>query len=477
MTAHFLPILATVLLSVMAGCATTTTYERPQTPLTEKYNLTGLDLDPSMSPATKLGWREYFLDSQLQSLIARTLENNRDMRVAMARVQEARALYGIQRADQLPTISAGAQASRSRVPADLSITGSSLISSQYQATLNLSTWELDFWGRVRNLKEAALESYLASTEAARAIRISLVAQVANLYLLERELDERLATARQALLSRGEAHRIMSRRYQVGATSKLDATQTELLLNQAGAELTILERQREQAHNALTLVVGTPQPSDPHPLSKVEAGFVRDITPGLPSDLLLDRPDVLAAEHGLKAAHANIAAARAAFFPRISLTAGLGTGSAELSGLFGSDSQVWNFVPSLSLPLFDAGRIQANVDLAEARKVRAVAEYEQTVQGAFREVADALADRRWLARQVKVQRDNLATQTERVRLSELRYMNGAAAYLEVLDAERDRFAAEQVLAQTRRALLASAVNLYAALGGGDANNNGQKRETQ
>ena len=363
------------------------------------------------------------------------------------------------------------------MPADLSITGSSLISSQYQATLNLSTWELDFWGRVRNLKEAALESYLASTEAARAIRISLVAQVANLYLLERELDERLATARQALLSRGEAHRIMSRRYQVGATSKLDATQTELLLNQAGAELTILERQREQAHNALTLVVGTPQPSDPHPLSKVEAGFVRDITPGLPSDLLLDRPDVLAAEHGLKAAHANIAAARAAFFPRISLTAGLGTGSAELSGLFGSDSQVWNFVPSLSLPLFDAGRIQANVDLAEARKVRAVAEYEQSVQGAFREVADALADRRWLARQVKVQRDNLATQTERVRLSELRYMNGAAAYLEVLDAERDRFAAEQVLAQTRRALLASAVNLYAALGGGDANNNGQKRETQ
>ena len=477
MKVYFLFAVATMLPSLLSGCATPPTYEQPKPLLSEKYNLSGLDLGPSMSPASKLGWRDYFLDPQLQSVIAQTLENNRDVRVAMARVQEARALYGIQRADQLPTISAGAQASRSRVPADLSITGSSLISSQYQATLNLSTWELDFWGRVRNLKEAALESYLASTEAARAIRISLVAQVANLYLLERELDERLATAHQALLSRGEAHRIMSRRYQVGATSKLDATQTELLLNQARAELTVLERQREQAHNALTLVVGTPQPSDPHPLSKVEAGFVQDITPGLPSDLLLDRPDVLAAEHGLKAAHANIAAARAAFFPRISLTAGLGTGSAELSGLFGSDSQVWNFVPSLSLPLFDAGRIRANVDLTEARKVRAVAVYEQTVQGAFREVADALADRRWLARQVEVQRDNLATQTERVRLSELRYLNGAAAYLEVLDAERDRFAAEQALAQTRRTLLASAVNLYAALGGGDGNNNEQKREAQ
>ncbi len=418
MTTHALPVLAAVLLSVLAGCATTTPYEHPQPPLAGKYDMEGLVVAPNTPSATRLGWREYFGDPYLLALLAQSLENNRDLRAAMARVTEARALYGIQRADQLPGISAGAGASRARVPADLSVTGSALTSSQYQATLNLSAWELDFWGRVRELKEAALESYLASDAARRSVRISLVAQTANLYLLERELDERLATARQALSTREEAARILRRRYEVGAASKLDATQSEVLLNQARSELTLLERQREQAHNALVLLVGIPLSSEARALSAVEAGFARDIAPGLPSDLLLDRPDVLAAEHGLKAAHANVAAARAAFFPRIVLTGGLGSASAELTGLFDSGSGVWSLAPSFSLPIFDGGRTQANLDLAEARRHRSVAEYERTVQSAFREVADALADRRWLARQVEVQKANLATQTERVRLSQL-----------------------------------------------------------
>lgn len=437
-----------------------------------EFNVDGLKESTIWPGTVKLGWSQFFGDARLLELLTLAMENNRSPRVAMQRVEEARAVYGIQRADQLPSISAGAMGSRSRVPADLSITGRPLISSQYQATLNLSTWELDFWGRVRNLKDAALESYLASEEARRAVQISLMAQVANSYLLERELDERLATARQALSSRGESYRIMKRRYEVGSASKLDATQSEILLNQTRSELTILERQREQNHNALTLLAGIPLAIQSRPLSQIETGFVHDIAPGLPSDLLLNRPDVLAAEHRLKASHANIGAARAAFFPRIVLTGSLRSASSELEGVFGAGSGVWSFIPSLSIPIFDAGRNQANLDLTEARRNVAVADYEQTVQGAFREVADALADRRWIARQVAVQQATVATQIERPRLAHLRYQSGAASYLEVLDAERDRFAAEQALVQTRRALLASAVNLYAALGGGVPPGQGQ-----
>jgi len=415
----------------------------------------------------RLGWREFFTDARLRELIAQALENNRDLRIAMRRVEEARSLYGIQRADQFPNISAGGAGEKSRAPADLSLTGHALTSEQYQATLNLSAWELDFWGRVRNLSAAALETYLATDEARRAVVISLVAEVANTYLLERELDELVDIAQSTLATRKESYRIMKRRYEVGAASKLDAVQAEILLNQARADLALLLRRRDQNRNALTLLVGVPPALEPQPLSRIESGFVSAISVGLPSDLLLNRPDVLAAEHRLKAANANIGAARAAFFPRIVLIGGAGTASAELSGLFGSGSGVWSFAPSLTLPIFEGGRNLANLDLSEARLNLAVANYERTIQGAFREVADALAERRWLTEQIAAQLATLAGQTERARLAGLRYQSGAAPYLEVLDAERERFAAEQALVQTRRALLAGSVNLYAALGGGTA----------
>lgn len=421
----------------------------------------------SVTPGIEqLSWREYFTDAELQGLITQAFENNRDLRIAMQRVEEARGLYGIQRADRLPSISAGAMGSRSRVPADLSPTGRAMTSDQYQVTLNLSTWELDFWGRVRNLTAAGLESYLATEEARRAVAISLVAQVANTYLLGRELDERTAIAKQTLASREESYRIAKRRYEVGYASKLDAAQAETLLNQSRADQAALMRGRDQNRNALTLLVGAPIiTTDPRSLSLIESCFVREIAVGLPSSLLVNRPDVLAAEHRLKAANANIGAARAAFFPRIVLTGNLGTASVELSGLFGAGSGIWSFSPSITLPIFDGGRNRANLDVSEARRNLAVADYERTIQGAFREVADALADRRWLTKQVADQQATLAAQTERARLAGLRYQNGAAPYLEVLDAERDRFLAEQALVQVRRALLASSVNLYAALGGG------------
>lgn len=453
------------MLLALTGCSLAPPYERPTPPLEQNFNVEGLPVSPSALTNYQLGWEQFFGDAHLHALLSIAVQNNQNLRIAIQRVEESRALYGIQRADQLPNISAGALAGRSSIASDLSPSGSAVTSSLYQATLNLSTWELDFWGRVRSLKDAALESYLGSEEAKRAVYISLIAQVANNYLLQRELDERLVTARQTLVSREESYRIIRRRYEVGSASKLDATQSELLLNQARVELAILERQREQSHNALVVLAGVPVAPESRTLTQVEDYFVQDIAPGLPSEVLLSRPDVLAAEHRLKAANANIGAARAAFFPRIVLTGAFGSASTELDGLFGSGSKTWSFLPSLSLPIFDAGRNKANLALTEARRNIAVAEYELTIQTAFREVADALADRRWLARQVEVQRASLVTHTERTRLAQLRYQSGSASYLEVLDAERDRFISEQALVQTRRTLLASAINLYAALGGG------------
>ncbi|MFA5180005.1 MAG: efflux transporter outer membrane subunit [Syntrophales bacterium] len=459
-------ILLGALIAVLAGCSLTPSYQRPALPTAVYYpGVKGAATQTTLA-IEQLGWREFFTDAGLRELILQALENNRDLRIAMQRVVEARGLYGIQRADQLPSISAGAMASRSRVPADLSPTGSAMTSDQYQATLNLSTWELDFWGRVRSLTAAALESYLATEEARRAVAISLVAQVANTYLIERELDERTVIAQQTLATREDSYRIARRRYEVGSASKLDAVQAETLLNQARADRAALLRLRDQNHNALTLLVGAPIVAvETRPLSRIESGFMGEIVVGLPSDLLIDRPDVLAAEHRLQAANANIGAARAAFFPRIVLIGNLGTASVELSGLFGGGSGIWSFSPSLTLPIFDAGRNLANLDVSKARRNLAVADYERTIQGAFREVADALAERRWLTEQVAAQQATLAAQTERTRLAWLRYQNGAAPYLEVLDAERDRFVAEQALVQVRRALLSSSVNLYAALGGG------------
>lgn len=454
-----------LMLALLAGCAMAPHYERPAPPVAATFDSEGPAATPAARAAVRLDWDRFFADPGLRRLLRLAMANNRDLRLAMQRIEEARALYGIRRAEQLPSISAGLAAARVHLPADLSLTGTATTASQYTATLALSSWELDFWGRVRDLKAAALESYLASVEARRALRTSLVAQIANAYLLERDLDERLIDARRTLATREESWRIMNRRYEVGATSRLDAAQAEMLRDQARAELAVLEQQKARAHNALGVLVGTPLEPASVALSEIETGFATAIAPGLPSEVLLERPDVLAAEHRLKAANANIGAARAAFFPRIALLGGLGSASDELDGLFGADTGAWLFVPTLSLPIFDGGRLRANRNLAEARANMAVADYERTIQVAFREVADALADRRWLADQVAVQRAIAATQAERVRLARLRYDNGATSFLEVLDAERTQFAAEQALVQARRALLASTVNLYAALGGG------------
>lgn len=453
-----------------AGCSLAPKYERSPIPVAKVFpgqtgGSTADDIQDG-EQAERIGWREYFTDSELQRLIAMALQNNRDLRVATARIEEARAVLGIRRADQVPNVNASAAGLRSRTPADLSPTGAASTANQFQAQVGVTAWEVDLWGRVRSLSEAACEEYLATEEARRAVKIALVSQVADTYLITCEFQELLALTRRTILTREESFRIARRRYEVGSVSKIDPTQAQTILSQARAELAALERQRELAGNALVLLIGTPVEDSGSPLPGADSGFAIGLVPGVPSQVLVRRPDVLAAEHRLRGATVNIGAARAAFLPRILLTGDLGVASVGLDGLFSASGRAWAFGPSISVPLFDGGRNSSNLDLAVARQTIAVAQYERTVQVAFREVADALAGRTWLAEQVVLQREVLAAQRERARLAELRYRQGATPYLEVLDAQRDLFSAEQALVQTRRQMLSAGVGLYAALGGGD-----------
>lgn len=457
----------------LCSCSLTPEYSKPDLPVPKNYPV---DISSSNKPlekqkivkAAQIGWRDYFADTQLQHLIEQAIQNNRDLRLAALRVEEARAIFRIQRADQLPTIGAGVNASRSRTPGDLNPMGIPTTSSQYQVGVNMLSWEIDFWGRVRSLKEAALEEFLATHAAQRALTISIVTQVANGYFALKEMDERISLAKQTIQSRQESFRIFKRRYEVGATSKLELAQVEVLLMQARMLATQLEQARDEQAHALTQLVGAEIHFTRTENHFDDNSFLQTLHAGLPSDLLLQRPDIEAAEHRLKSANANIGAARAAFFPRVTLIGAFGTASAELDGLFHPGSKSWNFAPSISMPIFDSGRNIAGLELASVRRDQAVANYEKTIQTAFREVSDALSAKKWLTDQVAIQKQTLATQAERARLAKLRYEHGAAPYLEVLDAQRDLLTVEQQLVQTRRALLSSQINLYAALGGGTQN---------
>jgi multidrug efflux system outer membrane protein len=463
-TRRLTQIAALALAAALVGCISMAPhYARPPLPVQSSWGPEAA-IAPT-TPAAQLDWRDYFADERLRALIAQALVTNRDLRIAVARVEEARANYGIQRADQFPNFAVGADFARSRTPADLSLTGRPLTISQYQVVLALSTWEIDFWGRVRNLKEAALESYLSSDAARRAVTLSLISQVAQTYLSLRDLDERIAIATETIDSRAESLRISRRRLEVGAISKLNMTEVTVLWQQALALETQLEQQRAAQLHALQLLVGAPVDFPASQSRGRDADLMRELQPGLPSALLENRPDIISAEHALLSANANIGAARAAFFPQITLIGSAGTASTDLSGLFRTGSGAWTFAPSITLPIFQGGRLVSNLDLAKARHVEAVAQYEQTIQSAFRDVADALSARRWLASQVEILEATQATQTERARLAKLRYDSGAATFLEVLDAQRDLLDIEQEVVATRYALLTSQVNLYTALGGG------------
>ncbi|MDR0225978.1 MAG: efflux transporter outer membrane subunit [Burkholderiaceae bacterium] len=462
-----LVLAATIATLALAGCAVPEPSREAAALPTPADWPAHLEAGPRGVAAAGLPWRAYFTDALLQQLIATALEHNRDLRIAALRTDEARAAFQIQRSEQFPAVGLGGQAARARVPGDLNLTGRPVVSGEYRAEVGFSSWELDLWGRVRSLKDAALQAWLASDAGRQAVQTALIAQVADGYLGLRELDERVAIARDTLATRQESYRIFSRREAVGASSRLQLVQVQTLLTQAQALLSQLELARARQLHALAQLVGAAPGPLPAAAPFDDALVLADLQPGLPSDLLTTRPDIIAAERQLAGARASIGAARAAFFPRIALTARWGTASAELDGLFDGGSRAWAFMPTISLPLFDGGRRRANLELSEVRRDLAVAQYEKTIQTAFREVADGLAARRWLSEQIEVQRVAVDAQAERARLAQLRYDNGSAAYLEVLDAQRDLLAARQQWVQARRALLSSQVGLYAALGGGAA----------
>lgn len=450
--------LAIVLL--LGGCALAPEPARLALPVAATY-----PVDAGISGSIAgVGWRNFFPEPQLQTLIAEALVNNRDLRVASNRVEEARAALNIREGALYPQVDAVATGTRGRTPADLSLTGQASTTSVYRSFLSAG-WELDFWGRLRSLRAAALQRYLATEEGRRGVATSLIAQVASSYLLEREHAERIALARRTVTSRADSLRILRRRYEVGSGSNFEVTQARTLLAQAQSAATSLELDRAVNRNALAVLVGHPITFTAPPLPLDEASEGAPLPAGLPSDLLIHRPDVIAAEHRLQAAGADIGAARAAFFPNISLTGSFGTASSQLEGLFKNGAAAWSFSPTLVLPIFTGGQNRANLDLATARRSIAVAEYERTIQEAFRDVADALVGRRQTAEQIATTEETLTALTERARLAQLRFDNGRSAYLEVLEAQRDLFQTEQSLIQLRRIYLASGVALYAAVGGG------------
>lgn len=418
----------------------------------------------------QLPWWEFVNDPNLRQVIADALEYNRDLQMAVLRIAEAEAILQLRRSDQWPTIGVDGQASRSRVPADMSLGQTAGVGSEYGLSVGVSSWELDLWGRVRALKDAALEEFLAGSYARHSVQASLIAEVARVYLSLQTLDEQIHIAQQSIVSRQESYRIFKRRYEVGASSLLELTQVETLLMQARVLSSQLQQERGDLAHALTVLVGRSVSfSDLGAISRVsrrdgEVSFT-PISVGVPSEVLLQRPDVVAAEHSIRAAQANVVAARAAYFPRIALTTAAGTASAQLSGLFDGGSGTWLFSPDISLAIFDGGARAANLEAAQIRAQMAVVDYEKVVQQAFREVSDALNHRLHLQEQVKLGQRVVQIQQERARLAQLRYNSGAVSYLEVLDAERELLSAQQQLAQDQGSLRLSEVELYSALGGG------------
>lgn len=448
---------------LMAGCSFIPTYERPAAPVPASYSSAPQGAGASAQAAAALPWQDYFTDARLQQLIGLALTNNRDLQVAVLNIEQARAQYRITRADQFPTIQGGMTASR----APDTVNGG--YANVYSVGLQTTAWELDFFGRVGSLKQQALAQYLATEEGMRATQVSLVASVASAWYTLLADEELLAISRRTLETREASVGLTKLRFDAGATSELDYRQAVSLTEAARATLAQQQRQRALDANALTLLLGQSLPPE------INAGITNtrlDQAPalaplpaGLPSDLLIQRPDIRQAEQQLIAANANIGAARANFFPRIALTAQVGTASNELSGLFKSGAWGFSLAPSALLPIFDAGRNSANLDAAQVGRQIAVAQYEKAIQTAFREVSDALDSQTALQEQERAQRAQLEAETVRLKLSDLRYTNGVSSYLDLLDAQRTLFTLEQSVVQVRLAQLQNQLLLYKALGGG------------
>lgn len=447
---------------LLAGCASMAPpYERPAAPVAASFpdaEAAAAAGAASRQPAPELDWQQFFTDPRLKSLIALALQNNRDLRVAVLNIERVRAQYQVQRAEAFPTLQLGATG---LYQPNADGKGNT---TYYTAGLNVTGYELDLFGRVRSLTDAALQQYFASEEARKAAQISLIAAVANTYLTLLADEAQLDAARKTLSTREEGHRLLRLKFDNGALSDYDLAQSVTLVEGAKAAVALLERQRAQDQNALVLLVGQPLPTDlPPGLPLAQQGLLADLPAGLPSDLLERRPDVRQAEAQLQAANANIGAARAAFFPRITLTASVGLASADLGGLF--DNRAWQFAPRITLPIFDAGANQANLKVSETNRDIAVEQYQRSIQVAFREVADALAGRATYGEQLRAQQAQTAAEQKRSDLAELRFRNGVSSFLDVLDAQRALFQTQQATIVVQAAQQQNLVTLYKVLGGG------------
>jgi multidrug efflux system outer membrane protein len=444
----------------LCSCAQPTKFERPTLPVPGQWDDA---LAPHQTNAIKTHWRVFFSDPQLQRLIAIALKNNRDLRIAAGRVEEARAQFGITRADLGPTFNLLGTGNLTTYPANLSGTGTSLTSRRFDLSVSAVSYEIDFWGRVANLTDAARMTYLSSEESRRSVYLSLVADVAQSYLTVLQMSEIIDLERSTVLLRDESLKIIQKGQELGGANDFEYQQARGMLESAQSVLAGYEHQKNVAHNKLNFLLGNASFDLKAGVTLDDVGLDFGLTPGLPADVLLQRPDVMAAEQQLMAAHANIDAARAAFLPKVVLTASLGAASQGLLSLFTGGA--WSFLPSITMPLFDGGRTASGLDLAQARKVIAVAEYERSIQVAFREVADLLSARASLAQQVKSSNASLQVNARRLEIAQGRFQAGVGGYLDVLDAQREVIAALQMAAQLRMAQLESNVQLYKALGGG------------
>jgi multidrug efflux system outer membrane protein len=462
-------LLLTIIIFLTGGCTMAPKYTRPDAPVPAKWPA-GPAYDQTKSAAsapaaTELPWREFFTDGRLQKVIEVALDNNRDLRMAALNVERARALYGIARAELLPSVNATGMMSKQLVPADLSTTGSSMVAEQYSVNLGITSWEIDFFGRIRSLKDKALEEYLATDDARRSAQISLVSAVAQAYLTLAADRETLKLVASTLEAQEDSYKMIRKRYDVGFSSELDLLRAQSQVDTARGDVARYTQLVALDENALNLLVGSPVNQEILPSDMGSINPPKEISPGLSSELLLRRPDVSAAEHQLKAANANIGAARAAFFPNISLTTAIGTASADLSGLFKAGQGTWLFAPQIVMPIFDA-RTWSAYDVVKVEKEISVAQYEKVIQTAFREVADALAVRGTVNQQTTAQQSLVDAGAEIYRLSQARYTKGIDSYLSVLDAQRSLYGAQQGLIVLRLARINNTVTLYKVLGGGE-----------
>lgn len=452
----------------LGGCSLAPEYAKPQTPVPAQWPQGDAYKDargaPAAKPAPELKWKDFFSDTQLQKIIKLALSNNRDLRLSALNVERARALYGIQRAELLPVVNATGGWTKQGASADLTEPGKPTTTQKYDLNLGIVSWEIDFFGRIRSLKDRALQEYLATEQARRGAQIALVSEVARVYLTLAADRENLKLAQDTFESQRGAYKLIKKRYDAGVATELDLRRAETPVESARVDIARYRQLVAKDHNALNLLAGSPVPEDLLPADLYSLNPCRDISAGLSSEVLLLRPDIMAAEHRLKGAYAYIGAARAAFFPRISLTTSVGTASNELSGLFGSTSSTWSFVPRIVMPIFDP-RIWAALRVSEADQKIILTQYEKTIQTAFREVADSLAVQGTIDQQVSAQQALVNAVDNTYRLSSQRYMNGIDSYLSVLDAQRSLFAAQKGLVLLRLSKLANQVTLYAVLGGG------------